>query len=297
MEDRIDNTPINERMDETRTIGGQGSGTYRNGMPVMRETMPNVMNDEFKNAYHGYRQERRNKAEKNIFKKENHYKKYEAEDEVFETIIEHMTKGVKFHDKMMDLYGFLGLHGFKKMHEYQYYSECMERRKAKCYVLEHMNLLVADTCDEDGLNFMPANWYNYTRHDITPEARQQYVAPSFQGYKQWEEETKELLSYCANELMYMGKMAEFNEVMEMVEDVEKELNTLEELILKLQSVGFDMQYIMDMQDRICEEYENKLEECFEKKIKHDRKKKKHEAVYGMEQKPYARRTLPNRYMR
>lgn len=289
-----------DRMDETRTTGGQGSGTYRGGVPVMRETMPDTYRDDFRDIYRGYRHDRMNKSEKNIFRMEKNYKKYESEDEVFEVIVEHLTKGVKFHDKMMDLYGFLGLYGFKKMHEYQYYSESMERRKAKCYVIEHMNLLVPDTCDEEGLNFIPQSWYGYTRHDITPEARKQYIGPSFQGYKQWEEETKELLSYCANELMYMGKMSDFNEVMSMVDDVEEELRKLEDLMLKLKSVDWDMQYIMDMQESICTEYEKKLEECFEEKIEHDKKKKRYKMMYGMdEDQAYARRrsARTGRYMR
>lgn len=291
-----------ERRDETRHING-GSGTYRGDssvMPAVRETMPDTYRDDFRDIYRGYRQERAHKAEKNIFKKDKNYKKYSSEDEIFECIVEHLTKGVKFHDKMMDLYGFLGLYGFKKMHEYQYYSESIERRKAKCYVLDHMNLLVPDTTDEEGLNFIPQSWYSYTRHDITPEARKQYIAPSFKGYQQWEEETKELLSYCANELMYMGKMSDFNEVMEMVDDVEGELRRLEDLMLKLKSVDFDIQYIMDMQEEICQEYEKKLEECFDEKIEEDKKKKRYKMMYGdNDEQAFARRrnARTGRYMR
>ncbi len=38
MTDRIDEMPVRkEHMDEVRAAGGQGSGTYRGGVPVMRE--------------------------------------------------------------------------------------------------------------------------------------------------------------------------------------------------------------------------------------------------------------------
>lgn len=263
------------RQNESRPIGGR---EYSN-MPAMTGGgMPDIpmdYRDDYRDIYRGYRGERMHKSEKNVFRNGNHYRQYNAPDEVFETIISHLTKGVMFHDRMMDLYGFLGLFGFKKMHEYQLYSEYMERRKAKCYVLEHMNVLIKDMPDEQGLNFIPEAWYGHTRHDLTSESKKQYIAPSFQGYKQWEEETKELLSYCANELMYMGQMAEFKEVMEMVEDVEKELHKLEELLLKLESVDFDMKYILEMQEKMYKEYEDKLEECFEKKIENDRKEKQH----------------------
>lgn len=264
-----------DRQNESRPVGGQqGRETYN--VPAMRGTdMPMQYRDDYRDIYRGYRMDRMNKAEKNVFRNGNNYRQYNAPDEIYETIISHLTKGVMFHDRMMDMYGFMGLYGFKKMHEYQLYSEYMERRKAKCYVLEHMNLLIKDMPDEQGLNFIPEAWYSRSRHELTPEIKKQYIEPSFQGYKKWEEETKDLLSYCANELMYMGQMAEFKEVMEMVEDVEKELHKLEELLIKLESVDFDMKYVLEMQEKIYKEYEDKLEECFEKKIEHDRKEKRH----------------------
>lgn len=265
-----------ERQNESRPVGGRGSGTYQGGVPAMQTAnIPMDYRDDYREIYRGYRGDRMHKAEKNVFRNGNHYRQYNAPDEIFETIISHLTKGVMFHDRMMDLYGFLGLFGFKKMHEYQLYSEYMERRKAKCYVLEHMNVLIKDMPDEQGLNFIPEEWYSHTRHDLTPENKKQYISPFFQAYKKWEEETKDLLSYCANELMYMGQMAEFKEVMEMVEDVEKELHKLEDLLIKLESVDFDMKYVLDMQEKLYAEYEDKLEECFEKKIEHDRKDKSH----------------------
>lgn len=279
------------RRNETRHVSG-GSGTYMgdSNMPMVRENMPDTYRNDFRDIYRGYRHERMNKSEKNIFKNDRNYRQYNSEDEIFECIVNHLTKGVMFHDKMMDLYGFLGLHGFKKMHEYQYFCESISRRKVKCYVMEHMNVLLEDKPDDAGLDFIPQSWYEHNRHDIDPNARKQYIGPSFHGYKQWEEETKDLLSYCANELMYMGKMADFNEVMEMVKDVDKEIEKLESLMIKLKAVDFDIQYIMDMQDDICEDYEEKMEECFEEKLECDKKSKKYKSMYGKQENPaFARR--------
>lgn len=282
-EQRIPEGMNREQMDrqgESRPIGGQYG---HSNVPAMRDgNMPMQYREDFRDIYRGYRGDRMHKEEKNVFKSEQNYRQYEMSDEIYETIISHLTKGVMFHDRMMDYFGFLGLYGFKKMHEYQLYHEYMERRKAKCYVLEHMNVLIKDMPDEKGLTFIPDAWYRETRHDLRPEEKEQYLHPAFEAYRQWEEETKDLLSYCANELMYMGQMAEFKEVMEMVEDVEKELHTLKDLTLKLQSANFDMKYVLDMQDKIYEEYEEKLEECFEKKIEKDQKEKSHAGKAYME---------------
>ena len=295
--------PQMNEMDMAQGSGGNMPARRDANMPAMRgqqnmtANYPDTYRDDFRDIYRGYRRDRRNKAEKNIFKMDHNYKQYENADEVFECIIRHLTKAVKFHDKMMDLYGFLGLYGFKKMHEYQYLTESMERRQAKCYVLDHMNLLIEDDCDEEGLDFIPQTWYQYSRQEVTPEARKQYIGPSFQGYKQWEEETKELLSYCANELMYMGEMAYFNEVMDMIEDVDEELEKLEKLMLKLNSVDYNIEYVMDMQEDIAEEYEKKTEELFMEKMQEDKIKKKHKIKYSMEEQYQKRSSRTGRYMR
>lgn len=267
-------------------------------MPMVQNgNMPMDYRNDYRDIYRGYRMDRMHQKEPNIFKNEQNYRKFNDPDEVFECIIQHLTKGVKFHDKMMDLYGFMGLYGFKKMHEYQYLCESMERRQVKCYVLDNMNLLVKDKCDEKGLEFIPQAWYTMARGDITSDDKKRYVGPSFKGYEQWEEETKELLSYCANELMYMGQMADFNEVMEMVEDVNEEIQHLEKLILKLQSVDYDMQYVLDMQEEMEQKYQKKIDELFEEKMQEDKIKRKHKTKYSMEEQYQRRSSRTGRYMR
>lgn len=294
-----DRNRMNDRQNENRRMDGSGSysGRGNENMPIARETMPMNYRDDYRDIYRGYRMDRMHKNEPNIFKNDQNYKQYNDADEVFECIIQHLTKGVKFHDKMMDLYGFMGLYGFKKMHEYQYLCESMERRQAKCYVLDNMNLLIKEKCDEKGLEFIPEAWYNMRRGEITSDDKKRYVGPSFQGYKQWEEETKELLSYCANELMYMGRMADFNEVMEMVEDVNEEIQHLEKVILKLKSVDYDMQYVLDMQDEIEEKYNKKIDELFAEKMEEDKVKRKHKMKYSVEEQYQRRSSRTGRYTR
>ena len=55
--------------------------------------------------------------------------------EVYEKINTNMLTAIMFHEQVTDLFDFLNLHGFKRMHEYQYLSELVERRRLKRYVL------------------------------------------------------------------------------------------------------------------------------------------------------------------
>lgn len=259
------------RRDERRE---ERPDNYNENMPMVRgQGMPDTYRDDYRDIYRGYRRDRAMKAQTNAFHDQKNYKKYENEAEIFERVIGHMTKGVMFHDRMMDLYGFLGLEGLKKLHEYQYYDESMNRRDLKCYMLETLNMIAEDVnINDNGLDFLPQAWFGYTRHEITPEMKKQAIMPSFEAYKQWEDETKELLSYCASELMYMGKVADSKKLTEMVEDVEDELKEIDSLVLKIGSTDFDMKYLVQMQDDLLEKYEKKLKKCFEEKIEHDKKK-------------------------
>lgn len=101
----------------------------------------------------------------------------------------------------------------------------------------------------------------------------------------------------ANELMYMGKMADFNEVMEMIEDVDKELEHLEKLMLKLKSVDYNIEYVMDMQEQLCDEYNEKIEQLFVEKLEEDKIKRKHKTKYSMEEQYQRRSARTGRYIR
>lgn len=211
----------------------------------------------------------------NNYKIEQLYRQYDTPDEVFETIIKHEAKGCTFHDKMMDLFSFMSLDGFKKMHEYQYMAEVMELRQTKCYVLDNLGMLIDYEIDMTGLNLIPEQWYDTMRQDISPKTRKEQVMYAFKLYKDWEYETRELFSFMANELMDLNRVADFKEIMEKVEDGNEEIKRLEKLCLKLDAADWDMSYILGLQEELEMEYSKKLEKLFEEKCKEDKIRRHH----------------------
>lgn len=211
----------------------------------------------------------------NVYRIDELYKQYDTPDELFETILKHEAKGCMFHDKMMDLFAFLNLEGFAKMHEYQYIAETMELRQTKCYILDNLGMLVDYEIDTAGLDFIPEQWYGSMRHDISPKTRKDCIMDAFKLYKDWEYETRNLFSFAANELMELNRVADFNEISEKVQDDNEEIKRLEKLYLKLDSVDWDMNYILSMQEEIEKEYSKKLEKLFDEKCKEDKVRKHH----------------------
>ena len=173
----------------------------------------------------------------------------------------HMITALMFHDQMADMYDFLNLHGFKRMHEYQHLAESLEHRKLKRYVLNHHNMLVMDENIENP-SVIPLEWYNYNRFDVTPQVREQSIKKSFQRYKEWESNTKDMYNSVCKVFFEHGKVADFEHVSCLLSDVDIELKCLERLELELESCNYSMEYILTLQPDLHEKYKKKTKELF-----------------------------------
>ena len=62
--------------------------------------------------------------------------------EVFSKIDARMKTGMILHDQLANYYDFMGLMGFKRMHEYHFLRESASMRGLNRYVINHHNLLI-----------------------------------------------------------------------------------------------------------------------------------------------------------
>lgn len=176
--------------------------------------------------------------------------------DIYSHINSHMITALMLHDQMADLYDFLNLHGFKRMHEYQHLSESITRRKLKRYVLNHHNKLIKDANIENP-KVIPIEWYDYTRFDVTPQVRQQSLKKSFLRYKDWESQTKILYNSTSKMLFDNGHISDYQYISGILKDVDDELKYLERLMLKLESCEYDIDYVLVIQDELHEMYKEK----------------------------------------
>lgn len=175
----------------------------------------------------------------------------------YEEINSRQVTALMFHDQMADFFDFLGLMGFKRMHEYQYVAESAEHRATKRYFLNHHNRLLSEEHIEDP-EVIPDSWYKYTRFDVSTQVRKQAVETAFDKYKEWETKTKECYEKHAKALMEAGYVADFMRVEELICDVDKELKHLERLTITLKSVAYDEVYIAELQHSMHEKYKKKI---------------------------------------
>lgn len=180
---------------------------------------------------------------------------------VFSEINARMIAALMFHDQMSDYFDFLGMKGYKKLHEYQYFSESMERKKINQYYINHHNKLIPNTYSGQ-VAVIPENWQTANRISVGKSTKQKGIEDGFNQYHDWEAETKSLYEHYSSQLREMGAVADAIMVEKLVEDVDNELKKLEKIVVDLISSGYDMVYITESQQRIHDKYKAKMCEIF-----------------------------------
>ncbi len=182
-------------------------------------------------------------------------------ESIFSEINARMIAALMFHDQMSDYFDFLGMKGYKQLHEYQYFAESLERKKLNQYYINHHNKLIPDTYSGQ-VAMIPENWKTANRISVGKSTKQKGIEDGFGQYHEWESETKNLYEHYSSRLREMGAVADAIMVEKLVEDVNSELKKLERIIVDLISSGYDMVYITESQQRIHDKYKAKLHEIF-----------------------------------
>lgn len=182
-------------------------------------------------------------------------------ESIFSEINARMIAALMLHDQMADYFDFLGMKGYKRLHEYQYFSESLERKKLNQYYINHHNKLIPDIYSGQ-VAVIPENWITANRISVGKSTKQKGIEEGFHQYHEWESETKYLYEHYASKLREMRAVADAIMVEKLVEDVDQELKKLERIVVDLISSGYDMVYITESQQGLHDKYKEKLSEIF-----------------------------------
>lgn len=178
-------------------------------------------------------------------------------EEIFSEINNRFIGAIMMHGQFADYFDFLGLRGYKRLHEYQHLAESIERRKVCRYYINHHNALIKEDFSGE-VNIIPDAWYTAKRLSVGKSTKQKAVEDGFIEYHNWESETKSVYEKYAQKLRETGAVADAIFAEKLVEDVSAELKTVEQMISDLISTGYDMVYITENQSEIQEKYKKKL---------------------------------------
>ena len=178
-------------------------------------------------------------------------------EEIFSQISKHMVEGLMFHSQMSDYYNFLGLDGFRKQHDYHFYSESNNFQKLSNYYIKHFNKFLLETPFENP-NVIPSNWHAFIRQDVDNSIRKASIQSGIEKWVEWEQKTKKLYEECYKELVNLNEAAGAIELKKYITDVDFELAEAHSEHLKLKAMDYDISDIVMMQDDLFEKYSKKL---------------------------------------
>lgn len=183
-------------------------------------------------------------------------------EEIFSNISTHMAKGLLIHNQMASLYGFLNLCGYQKCHEYHYYEESRNYRCLQNFFLTHCNKMIREGTVEQP-DIIPSNWYKFTKIEVDVNNKRSAVKDLMKKWVEWEKETKTLLELSYKQLYELGEIDCAIKVANFIKDVSEELADAQEKYIDLESMGYDIVYIIDWQPTLYKQYCKKIKEIHE----------------------------------
>lgn len=171
-------------------------------------------------------------------------------EEIFAEINTRMTGALMFHSQMIDYFAFLGLDGYKQIHERQYTDESWERMEIKQYFIQRHGQILYDSFSGT-VEAIPEAWGNAKSMSVGKGTKQKAVEDGFLMYHEWEDKTKEIYEHYAHALRADGHIIDALEVERLAASVADELDMIDRIMLDLVSTGYDMTYIVENQKDLC----------------------------------------------
>ena len=183
--------------------------------------------------------------------------------EIFSELLAHKIKGMMIHEQMANYYHFLGLKGFMKCHECHYFEESLSYRDLCSFYIRKYNMLPSHV-DIDDPGMIPDSWFKYERQDVDTNTKRTAVKNGMEKWIAWEKDTKELFERSFMQLYELNDITGAMKIKKMLKDVNKEIECAEQESLNLNSVNFDISYIVSQQEELCDKYDREMKNCIYK---------------------------------
>lgn len=178
-------------------------------------------------------------------------------EEIFNKLATHMHEGVMYHDEMAKAYDFLGLWGLSLCHTYHAFEEKQGYRCLSHYYATHYFKLLQIE-DTPRPKLIPDTWYKYSTQAVDNGTKKSSVKDLMQKWVEWERSTKKLYQELRQELTSIGELAAAMKLDCYIKDVDIELHNAEKKLIKLETLGYNIETIVQWQDKLHKKYKKKL---------------------------------------
>lgn len=163
--------------------------------------------------------------------------------DTFAQIANHMREGIDFHDQVSRCYDFMGIKRFARDHSKHFMEESESYRSLLHYYSTHYHKLLKIE-DKKASNLIPENWYKYDTFAVDMKTKANYIQDLTRRWIDWERQTQRLYQDAYLTLLEEKDVAGANYVNKLVKEVTKELKEAEQLLIDLESIGYDMPTII-----------------------------------------------------
>lgn len=178
---------------------------------------------------------------------------------IFTEISKLLLENIMRHEQFADVMDFLGLRGFKREGEYHYFKESAEYRSLHRYAINHFNKMIYDK-DIPSPKIAPTSWEGATRQQVDESTRKKYVKQMFTDWHDWEVAARTKYQEWYKQLVADNHIDAACKILDMLKCNEKEIKCLERQIIEYDAVGWDMTYLMFLQDNMHDHYKEKEKE-------------------------------------
>lgn len=121
--------------------------------------------------------------------------------EIYKELIICKTKGAMFHSEMADYYSFLKCEKLKEKHNHEMCEDLKELREIKDHFMDaYDEIIIADYSETEPEKVIPKEWEEYKQ---VKADKMRYIKEGIIIWHNWEVDTKEHITKCANELFDM----------------------------------------------------------------------------------------------
>lgn len=164
-------------------------------------------------------------------------------EEVFTQIANHMKEGIDFHDQVARCYDFMGIKRFEHQHSKQFIEESEGYRSLLHYYATHYHKLLKIE-SKTFPNIIPDSWYKYDTFAVDMKTKMNYIQDLTRRWMEWERDTQRLYEDAYCELINEKNIAGAFYIYKLIKEVTKELKEAEQLLIDLESIGYDMPTIL-----------------------------------------------------
>lgn len=163
--------------------------------------------------------------------------------DTFAQIANHMREGIDFHDQVSRCYDFMGIRRFARDHSKHFMEESESYRSLLHYYSTHYHKLLKIEV-YNAPNLIPESWYKYDTFAVDMKTKANYIQDLTRRWIDWERQTQRLYQDAYLALLEEKDVAGANYVNKLVKEVTKELTEAEQLLIDLESIGYDMPTII-----------------------------------------------------